>query len=173
MEIEFELFEKDYINFNIDHTNKSPSLKRSLLVQRILGPVIFLIAPFIIIRFSEIPMWYWITIFSITSVIWLVFYPKYFNWEMKRKIEKMLKEGSNESLFQKRKIIITDTEMVQKSPTGEIITKWNEVNRVDETNEYIYIYNSSISAYIIPKRAFENENAIKVFLAEILKNHKL
>ncbi|WP_035051071.1 YcxB family protein [Carnobacterium pleistocenium] len=169
MEIEFELLEKDYINFNIDHTKKSPSLKRSINVQRLVGPIVFLIAPFIVIRFSAIPIWYWMAVFSIASLIWFVFYPRYFDWEMRKRIVKMLQEGNNENLLKKIKIVVTDKGISESSVTGELNSKWNEVNRVDETNEYIYIYNSSISAYIIPKRIFENENTLKIFLEEISK----
>ena len=43
MEIEFELLEEDYVNFNIEHANSSVSVKRSLILQRTLGPFVFLI----------------------------------------------------------------------------------------------------------------------------------
>ena len=104
MEIEFELLEEDYVNFNIEHANSSVSVKRSLILQRTLGPFVFLIATLALVKFSEISMWYWITVFSIMSVIWLVFYPNYFNWEMGRNIKKMLKEGNNKNLLQKRNL---------------------------------------------------------------------
>lgn len=169
LEIEFELIEKDYINFNINHAKKSPSLNKSIIFIRILGPLVFLIAPFIVVKFSDIPFWYWMTLFSITSIIWLVFYPRYFEWQMRRRIKKILNEGNNENVFKKTKLILMDNGIVQKSANGETNTKWNEVDRVDETCEYIYIYNSSISAHIIPKRIFENEEEMKIFLGEVLK----
>lgn len=173
MEIEFELLEEDYINFNINHAKQSPSLKRSLIAQRLVGPIVFLITPFIVIRFSAISIGYWMTVFSITSLIWLIFYPRYFDWEMRRRIVKMLQEGNNEHLFKKRKMVVTDKGITESSATGETNTKWNEVNKVDETSEYVYIYNSSISAYIIPKRIFKNKNTLKIFLEELLKHTTL
>ncbi|EDP67661.1 hypothetical protein CAT7_04459 [Carnobacterium sp. AT7] len=169
MEIEFELLEEDYINFNLDHANSSASVKKSLILQRILGPLVFLIATLALGTFSEIPVWYWITIFSIMSVIWLVFYPNYFNWEMGRNIKKMLKEGNNKNLLQKRKIFLTDEAIIETSTASETKTPWSDVNKVEETSEYIYIYNSSISAYIIPKRVLGNQNKINTFLEELYK----
>ena len=171
MEIEFELLEEDYVNFNIEHANSSVSVKRSLILQRTLGPFVFLIATLALVKFSEIPMWYWITIFSIMSVIWLVFYPNYFNWEMRRNIKKMLKEGNNKNLLQKRKLIVTDKAIIETSTASETKTPWSDINKVEETSEYIYIYNSSISAYIIPKRVLGNRNKINTFLEEIYKHH--
>lgn len=169
MEIEFELEEIDYINFNIDHARQSSSLKKSLIIQRLLGPFIFSIAAVIVTRFSPIPLWYWMTLFSIASIIWLIFYPNFFNWELRRKIVKLLQEGNNEILFRKRKIIVTDKGIIEKNIASETCTTWNEINSVDETNDYIYIYNSSISAYIIPKKIFKNKNTLKLFLEEISK----
>ena len=171
MEIEFELLEEDYVNFNIEHANSSVSVKRSLILQRTLGPFVFLIATLALVKFSEIPMWYWITVFSIMSVIWLVFYPNYFNWEMGRNIKKMLKEGNNKNLLQKRKLFLTDEAIIETSTASETKTPWSDVNKVEETGEYIYIYNSSISAYIIPKRVLGNQNKINTFLEEIYKHH--
>ena len=171
MEIEFELLEEDYVNFNIEHANSSVSVKRSLILQRTLGPFVFLIATLALVKFSEISMWYWITVFSIMSVIWLVFYPNYFNWEMGRNIKKMLKEGNNKNLLQKRKLFLTDEAIIETSTASETKTPWCDVNKVEETGEYIYIYNSSISAYIIPKRVLGNQNKINTFLEEIYKHH--
>lgn len=172
MELKFELLEEDYINFNIDHANKSPSLKRNVSLIRILGPVTFLIAPFIIIRFSEIPLWYWMTLFGITSIIWLLFYPKHFDWEMRRRIKKMLKEGKNESLFKERKISLTDEAIIETSSSSQTSTIWSRIDRVEETDRYIYIYNSSISAYIIPKRVFKDDKEKIIFLEEVWKQRR-
>lgn len=73
MDIEFELLEKDYINFNIDHAKKSSSLKKSILSQRILGPIVFMLIPFILRLYTSIPLSYWLTIFAIASVLWVIF----------------------------------------------------------------------------------------------------
>lgn len=172
MELKFELLEEDYINFNIDHANKSPSLKRNVTFIRILGPVTFLIAPFIVIKFSEIPLWYWMTLFGITSIIWIVFYPRYFDWEMRRRIKKMLKEGKNESLFKERKISLTDEAIIETSSSSQSSTIWSKIDRIEETDRYIYIYNSSISAYIIPKRVFKNNKEKTNFLEEVSKERR-
>lgn len=171
MELEFELLEEDYINFNIDHAKKSSSLKKNILMQRILGPALFLIFPFIIRGYTEIPMWYWVTIFGIVSVVWFIYYPKYFNWEMTRRVKKMLSEGSNENILNRRKIILSDEGILEKSLIGESNVSWNQVDKVEESNEYIYIYISSISAHIIPKRIFKDENEKQMFIREISKHH--
>lgn len=167
MELEFELTEEDYINYNIAHSQKSPSIKRSILIQRIFGPIIFMGAPFFIIKFSDIPLWYWITIFGISSVVWLIYYPKYANWEIKRRVKKMLKEGNNENLFNRRKLALTGLGITEVSEIGESNINWDKIVSIEETTEYIYIYISSVSAHIVPKRVFKDTNEQKRFTDEI------
>ena len=173
MELEFELLEKDYINFNINNAKKSSSLKKSIFRQRILGPIIFLIIPFIIKTYSEIPIWYWFIIFGALSVVWIIFYPKYIEWEMARRVRKMLKEGNNENLFARRKIIISDKGVLERSSFGETNMKWKQIDKVEEIVDYIYIYISSVSAHIIPKRVFRDENEKQTFIKEIQKYHEV
>lgn len=64
MEITFELTEEDYINYNISHAGRSPSMKKSIFIQRIMGPAIFVFMPFIVMRFTDIPLWYWLLVFG-------------------------------------------------------------------------------------------------------------
>lgn len=173
MELEFELIEEDYINYNIDHAKKSSSVKKNIMTQRLLGPILFLTIPFVIRRYTEIPLWYWLTLFGICSVVWIVFYPKYFNWEMTRRVKKMLKEGNNENIFIKRKITLSSQGILEISAIGETNIAWEKVEKVEETDEYIYIYISSISAHIIPKRVFKDENEKQMFIKEIKKYHDL
>lgn len=170
MEIEFELREEDYINYNLDHANKSPSIRKSIMIQRLFGPIVFIFAAFLVSRYSDIPLWYWMSLFWITSIVWLVFYPKYANWEMKRRLKKMLKEGSNKNLFNRRLLTITDKGIRQISSSDESFISWENIVSIDESNNYIYIYHSSVSANIIPKRVFEDEEEEKLFLNEIYKH---
>lgn len=172
MRLEFELTQEDYINYHIAYSKKSPSIRRSIMIQRMFGPAIFIIAPFIVIKFSEIPLWYWIIIFGITSIAWFIFFPKYSNWDMKRRLKKMLKEGSNENLFNTRSVTLTESGITEASSIGQSKINWDKIVSLEETDDYIYIYISSVSAHIIPKRVFENITEQRFFIEEISKQIK-
>lgn len=167
MEIKFELTEEDYIKYNLYHVNKSPSMRKSILIQRLMGPAVFIIAPFIVAKYSDIPLWYWITLFGITTIVWLAFYPKYANWEMRTRLKKLMKERNNESLFAERKLTITEGGIAEESPGEMSSISWGKVVSVEEAEEYIYIYISPVEAHIIPKRVFKDEAEQKAFMAEI------
>lgn len=173
MELVFELTEEDYINYNLAHSKKSPSMKRSILIQRIIGPIIFVIAPFIIIRFSDIPLWYWIMILGLASIFWFIYYPKYATWEITRRVKKMLEEGNNENLFNKRSLVLTEKGIKEVSSIGESHISWDKIVRLEETKDYLFIYISSVSAHIVPKRAFGNLNEQNDFINKITEqlNH--
>ena len=169
MQLDFELTEEDYINYNLYHVKKSPSIKRSILFQRIFGPIVFMIAPFIAVKVSEPPLLFWLFMFGITSIIWITFYPKYANWEIKTRAKKMLQEGNNENMFDKRSLILTEEGIKETSSIANSKINWDKIISLDETDDYIYIYISSISAYIIPKRVFKDKTEQKLFIGELSK----
>lgn len=101
MEIEYDLNKQDYIDFNIFHAMNSDALKKSLAAQRYFAPVIFLIIPFFISGVTDLPLLYWICVFLVISVVWIVFYPRYFIWIISRRVNKMVDEGKNADLIVK------------------------------------------------------------------------
>lgn len=167
MELEFQLTEEDYVNFNMDHAKKSETMKKSILIQRILGPIIFMVAPFVITRFSDIPLWYWLIVFIILSFIWFFYYPNYAEWEIKRRVKKMFTEGNNENLFNVRKLIVDGERLSEISAIGESKVSWDKVISLDESEDYLYIYLSSVSAHIIPKRVFKNIQEQEEFISKV------
>ena len=167
MEITFKLTEEDYIIYNISHAGRSPSMKKSIFIQRIMGPAIFVFMPFIVMRFTDIPLWYWLLVFGGASIIWFAYYPKYASWEITRRVNKMLEEVDNENLFNQRTLVLTDEGITETSSIGESHIRWDKINHLEETEDYLYIYVSSVSAHIVPKRVFENLSEQEKFISKI------
>lgn len=167
MKIEFELNKQDYINFNLNHLRHSDELKRTIAKQRYVIPVIYLTIPFILDRFAAIPLWYGLTIFSVLAVIWAAFYPQYYKWRVARLVSKMIDEGNNIGMLGKRCISLTEAGIVDTGESDESKTNWESVESIEETEEYIYVYNSAISAYLIPKRSFSSISEQESFLIKL------
>lgn len=164
MIFEYELSKQDYIDFNIYHMKNSDTLKRSLHLQQYLLPIFYLIMPFILAGITDIPLVIWLTTFVIVAVLWVIFYPKYFMSSTIKRISKLVDEGKNKDMLGKHCIIVDEDGIVEKTENGESRTKWNGVEKVTETEKYVFIYISSIMAYIIPK---------SVFVSDIIKNEFL
>ena len=71
MEIEYNLTEEDYLHFNLFHIKNSKTGKNSLTIQRLIGPVIFIMAAFIFGEMDEeLSITLLLCIFLILSIIW-------------------------------------------------------------------------------------------------------
>lgn len=169
MEINYTLSQDDYINFNIYHGKNSKSIKRNLNLQRFATPLLFFVFAFIANLKSDIPLWYWLVIFSVIYVIWTIFYPKYYFYTVKKGVSKMINEGKNEDLIGNKTLKLRDDHILSISDNSESKVKWNTVERYVETDRYIFIYISAVSAYIIPKEDFDSEEKKDKFITILNK----
>jgi hypothetical protein len=167
MQIEFDLNKQDYIDFNLYHAKTSQAVKKSLFFQRFGPPVLFLVLSFLLEAITVIPLLYWLIAFSVVAVLWILFYPAYLNKILTNRISRMVDEGKNKDLLGRRVMIIDEKGIEGKSENGETRIAWSGVERIVSADHFILIYTSSISAYIIPGRAFATDQDRDAFLEYI------
>jgi len=158
MHINYQLTKQDYIDFNIFHMSYSNTIRQALFIQRYIISIVFLIAPFIVAKVTDIPLWYWAIAFIVIYLLWIIFYPKYFRWSAARRISRMIDEGKNADMLGNQSLTLTEDAIVNISNFSESKTNWHTVENVVETKEHIFIYISAVMAYIIPIRIFESVN---------------
>jgi hypothetical protein len=169
--VEYELTKEDYIAFNMHHIDHSPTIKRSLFMQRYVVALVFLVFPFIFSNMSGAPLLLSLMVYGAIFVAWIIYYPRYFMATTKKRILKMIDEGSNENLFGPRSMTLTEEGVEEVNSHGESKSSWRSIEKVDETVDHIYIYTSSINAYLVPIRAFEGRTQKDEFV-ERLKDKK-
>lgn len=169
MQIEFDFTKEDYLEYNMHHISTSKTLRRMVLIQQYGLSLVYLIVPFALARFTEIPFVYWMVVFGIVYLFWILFYPRYFKSSARKRIDKMVDEGKNTSMFGKHVITLDEDGMLETTAKGESKISWDAVEKVEETDGYIYIYISSVNAYVIPVRAFESEGHRNGFLDTLKK----
>lgn len=162
MDLEYELTKQDYIDFNIYHMTSSVTMKRSLFIQRFIIPIIFLVLPIFLIKITDIPLWYWYSVFIILSVLWVVFYKKFLIKSVERRISKILDEGKTTGILGVHHFSFTEEGIVDKTEFSE--TKYNVIEKVVESEKHIFIYVSAVMAYIIPIRIFNSVDVKSKFL---------
>ncbi|WP_381482139.1 YcxB family protein [Sporosarcina contaminans] len=167
MEIRYELTEEDVVAFNVYHVKNSNIGRNSLRWQRLASPLIFLLFAYLLSIFTEIPAAPLLSTFTITAVIWVLFYPKYFYWHITRQVRKMLKEGKNEGLIGEHVLKMQKKGITDSTQNGETIVNWEAIKSFKEDIGHFYLYNSAISAYIIPKREV-NADAVRNHLKKWL-----
>ena len=164
MKINYNLTEEDYINFNMFHIKNSKTGRRSLNIQRLLTPIFFLAFAFMLSIVSDMPLRPLFTVFLLISIIWILFYPKYFYRLIRKNTKKMIKEGKNDGLLGDRCLTMTAAGFVDKSSNGETKGTWSSITSFKEDNENFYLYNSSVSAYILPKREVTNVERVRNYI---------
>jgi membrane protein implicated in regulation of membrane protease activity len=171
MELEFDLTKEDYINFNINHLSISDVTKKRLFISRYIISLIFLIVPFILAKVTDISFWYWMITFSIVFIYYVTSYNKKLKKRVNKHINKLLGEENNKALIGKKILRISENGIEQISDVNTSTTKWEAIGKIIEYQEYIYIYNSAVSAYIIPTRVFKNDSEETGFV-KLIKSYK-
>jgi hypothetical protein len=164
MDLKYQLTEEDYINFNLFHMKNSETIMKSVRNQRIFTPVFYLVFSVVFSFLLDIPFLVSFTPFFILSVLWVLFYPKYLFGRAIRHTKKLVKEGRNENILGEHHMVLSDEGIVDKTSKGETKVTWSGINELKENDQYIYLYNSAVSGYILPKREFENVEEIRRYI---------
>ena len=164
MEIKYNLTEEDYLNFNMYHIKNSKTGKKALNLQRFSSPIIFLIFSYVFSIISDIPLLISFSTFLVMGILWIIFYPKHYYRHIIRNTKKFIKEGKNDGLLGDHTMTMTDEGIVDISSNRETKVSWSGIDRFKEDNENLYLYNSSLSAYILPKRELDNAEEVKRFI---------
>lgn len=165
MELNYHLTEEDYLQFNMFHIQNSKTFKRALIIQRVTGPIIFLLMAFVFSSIGDLSLASFLVPFIILSVLWLIFYPKYFYSTVIRNTKKVIKEGkTGGDLLGDHRMILNEAGIVDITENGETKVAWSGIIELKEDEYNIYVYNSSVSAYILPKRELSNVTEVWEYL---------
>lgn len=172
MKLDYQLTEEDYIEFNLHHMSVSKAYKRAIFSQRCIFFLLLLMLTFLFSRTSELHWSVWAVLFGIMYVFFILFFPKRLKKLTENRIKKMLREGDNSDFLGPQFLEITEAGISKKSNSSEKKNGWDSVQKVEESKNLILIYVSSLSAYMIPKKVFENEEKKNEFLAMIQRMKK-
>ncbi|MGM7637492.1 YcxB family protein [Bacillus sp. Hm123] len=76
----------------------------------------------------------------------------------------MIQEGTNEGLLGEHHMILSEEGIIDSTSNGETKVTWSGIKTISEDKHNIYLYNSSVSAYILPKREVDDVEEIKNYL---------
>ena len=146
MEYHYTLTKDDYVAFNMHHAQHSERVQKALRVQRWMS-LIFLLIPLLVSWVEGEFLLGMFVAFALLTVLWFLFYPKYFYGSIKKNIVK----------------VITEDGLVEKSSKREVKTPWSSITQIRETDEHIFILVSAMSGYVIPTSSFADVNALRQF----------
>lgn len=164
-EFKITLDDDDYLLFNQYHLLNSSIGKKTLMSFRIIIPFIcFMIVVIFCIAGSSIQLILFESIvMTIFSVYWIAYSRKKIQKSMEKRIKKMKKEGRLP--YSKEAIIKFDDKSIHEiTPSTETKTLFSLIEKIAVTEKAIYIYFSSVQAYILPISVFSDEMKKQKFL---------
>lgn len=169
MQIEFEFEMNDWMAFQKHYLVNSKVYKQSKLIVTLLMPATFLVLILINLEKKGTNELIILSVMgSIFSLIWILFYPKFQLKKTLQKMQKMIDEGNNKAILGKHGIELNDEGIIHTEPHAVNKINWNGIVKIDETLDYYFLYNTAISAIIIPKLKVQDQ---LLKLDEVLKSH--
>ena len=168
MTIEYELSHDDLLVFNLFVCKTSPSfMQRNIYFPQIIFPLLIVVFLFVLWTRNNLKS---ILIGLISSLIWIFIIPKFQWWYTRKSTQKLLGEGDNTGSVS---LTLSSDNIVVKADSGEAVYQWSQVDKIVDTEDYIYLFITNILAIIIPKRSFSGESSLETFVRTIHEFHGL
>jgi hypothetical protein len=165
MVVEYERTIEDFIEFNLYHISHSPSMRRQILIGRGMGAfLVFLLllgASYLFDR--RLTVLAYITALF-TSTITFFLFPLFHHMETVRALRKAASEGDNRAVLGRQIISLSSDGISAQTQAGESRLNWSSIDRVAQSDKSIFLYISSTSALMIPKKAFSTAQTLQEFL---------
>lgn len=164
MKFEYKIEKDDFVDFQLFTASKSERIHRRkrntwffLTLSAVIATVYFYANQ------NNVMTVY----FGVVSVLFGIFYPKYFKWIYKRHYKKHINEYYANRFGQTITLEIADNHIHLKDKTGESKLNLSEIEKVDETNNHFFVKISSGISIIIPKSEIENIDELREKLKSI------
>lgn len=166
MNFKYSIIPRDLVNLNYFSMDEK-ALKKVKMTMKFL-PLFFLI-PMALLRYSlnKNGLGLYMAIgYVLIYIAWLIFYDKALTYVTERRVNKLFKVQENKWLLGERTMTLNDERMIETvSDEGFdklVLNKsYGEIYDVKLSSEAIYTYINKKSAFIIPRRAFTNDDEMK------------
>lgn len=165
--LNYHITTDDIIHFNLYHFRHSPAAQKQQRIIRIIvsiGVAILGLVMFYLIDGGKNPGFISYLSAFVSGVAVFFIWPRIVQRGIREQTAKMLAEGKNKGIVGEQTLTLTPDYMMCVSEAGESTIKWSSVERVVTTDEYTFIYISSVNAFIVPRRAFPNNDEHQSFV---------
>ena len=155
-EFDYTVTEKDYMEFNRYHAQNSPAGKKSrnIALYMMLAALLLVLVTDIISGNTE-KMIFTLIAFAVMGVFVFLLLGPMMRWNVKLSTRIMKKSGRLP--YDKQvNLRFEDDLIIEKTPMTEVKTSYASLERIAVGKEGVYLYNSAISAILIPNTVFSN-----------------
>jgi hypothetical protein len=168
MQIHYQLTLEDVLAFNWYHIRNSKRLRRGYYFNQacvILGALVATMF------WSKGSFSLRLLVFLIAAAVGMVLYHLYYEWWIRHSSKKLYAEGQNKGVLGNHILAIDSEGVLEISDVGESRTMWSGIEKIEENDQYVFIYVGALQAHIIPKRAFMSENEAARF-SQLAQTHQ-
>ena len=160
MQLEYNLNPEDYIRFNEYHFAHSPMVRRNKWFFFVLPPL----AGCVTVLLMPAHIMAKVITLLLLLIIWPCFALLYWPAAIRHRLHKFMREGDNTTHFGKHIISISPDGLEEMSDTAKNSVKWKGITKLVTAEHGLYLYNSAVSAYIVPNSAFTSEAQRQEFI---------
>ena len=158
MEVSFDFTKEDIWNYGKHITLNIPKFKRRFIVNILMVPVVICAIGY--------TMNFTIPLYILCGIGFTFVYVYILNVVLKSKIIK-LNSGEGGPLG-KHVIEIGVNGIKDSLESREENHSWEDITKIIQDKKYFYFHWSEISAHVIPKRAFEKDEELKLFFSSVM-----
>lgn len=166
VELEYDVVLDDIHAFNLHYARTAEVSVRSRRLARI--ALTFVLAALLATLglWSRAPLPFWLLGLLILFG-WYSMFPARFDQMLRRQTERMYAENPQGGLLGRHRLTLEPEWLVERTPLRESRTHWRAVGRVVSTDTHAFVYVTSFTAVIVPRRAFSTDEAFRAFLATV------
>lgn len=162
MELKCSITENEFVAFNLHMVTRNPKYQKALRQQRYLPVLILLFLSVPFANYAHIPVLGAFALMLTLSVLWVLFYPKYFFNYTARKAKKDLKKHPH--VLGGYEYVLSKDFFTGKTELGKEIIKWADIQSFEEDLTSFYLFKTPVSAYIIPKKDLDDSEKVRDFI---------
>ncbi len=164
---EYDLTKDDFIAFNLFVIESSPTLNKQWL-QFLWFPIVAYMIFAIALgqaAHSEYSRSGAYMSFCIVACIWLIYARQYWNWSIRRRLNKLLAGGKNNGTHGIKSITIGPDGVHSSDEQSEAQIKWSAIEKIANSPSATYLFIGALSAVIVPHRAFATDGERMEFVS--------
>ncbi|MGY5353468.1 YcxB family protein [Wenyingzhuangia sp. IMCC45467] len=170
MNINFQLTNSDFLEYQLYNSSKSPSHKKKRFKSRIIVPVIYL---FFGLYLANVNDDNGIGIkFAGIGILWFVIYPTYSKWRYKKHFQKHIEENYKNRINKSVEIKFKEDFIYTKDFTSESKINSAELKEFIETKKHFFIKLTTELSLIVPKHSIESIVEFKKKLTDLGVEYK-
>ncbi|GFD91073.1 hypothetical protein KUL152_32990 [Tenacibaculum sp. KUL152] len=158
MEVRYTNTKDDLVAFNDHHLANARPYQRRKIINLYVTPVVLLIA-FSVFALSTGKVGFYIggVLGALTSYLWTFFaYKRY---------ARKCAEVFQKEVFCEHKVVISDVGVSESTANSSSQFTWDALEKIESNEDYIFIYNTPATAFVIPKREVGKDSFEAVKLA--------